>query len=173
MADGRLVKVVSGNELGAGALEVTATKPLFLKLRYKDTNAIGYVVTVEDEAAPAGKRSPHDTIVGKESKGDYRLIDIKGPPEKPTLLTLEMKETGENISLVPDQPFKRVDGYTADLKYPPEPGWIKNGQRVDANLSFGGQLYKIVAITQSNVVVSAKSNDKHTTITLNSPTEPR
>lgn len=171
-ADGRLVKVVSGNELGAGALEVTAINPLYLKLTYKAPTANGYFVTVEDQAAPPGRRFPHDTILNKESKGDYTLLDIKGPPEKPTQLLLEMKETGEDFSLLPDHPFKRVDGYSADLKYPPEPGWIRNNQRVGASLYFGGGQYIIVAITQSNVVVSAKSNDKKTTITLK-PTEPR
>jgi hypothetical protein len=173
LPDGRLLKIVSGNELGAGALEITAINPLYLKLSFKAQTVNGYFVTVEDQAAPPSKRSPHDTIVSKDSKGDYNLIDIKGPADKPTQLVLQVKETGETISLYADRPYKQVDGYSADLKYPPEPGWIRNGQRVDSPLSFGGQLYKIVAITQSNVVVSAKSNDKKTTITLNSPTEPR
>jgi len=171
--DGRLIKVQSGSELGAGALTVTAINPLSLKLTYKAPTANGYFVTIEDQAAPVGKRSPHDTIVSKETKGDYNLVEIKGPAEKPTELVLESKETGETISLGPDKPFKRVAGYSADLKYPPEAGWVRNGQRVEALLVFGGQQYKIVAITQSNVVVSAKSNDKKTTITFNSPTEPR
>jgi hypothetical protein len=172
-ADGRLIKIQSGNELGAGALEVKAINPLYLKLTYKGPTANGYFVTVEDQAAPPGKRFPHDTIVGKDAKGEYNLIDIKGPPDKPTELNLEVKETGDTITLVPDHPFRRVDGYSADLKYPPEAGWVRNGQRVDSLLAFGGQQYKIVAITQSNVVVSAKSNDKKTTITFNPPTEPR
>ena len=128
---------------------------------------------VEDQAAPVSKRPPHDTIVGKDTKGDYNLVGIKGPEDKPTELNLEVKETGEAIALSPDHPFKRVNGYAADLKYPPEAGWVRNGQRVDSLLAFGGAQYKIVAITQSNVVVSAKSNDKKTTITFNPPTEPR
>jgi len=172
LADGHLIKMISGNELGAGALEVTNINPLYLKLTYKSPTANGYFVTVEDQAAPPGKRSPHDTILSKDSKGEYTLRDIKGPPEKPTQLLLEMKESGEDFSLLPDQAFKRIDGYSADLKYPPESGWIRNNQRVGAHLSFGGGQYIIVAITQSNVVISAQSNDKKTTITLKS-TEPR
>ena len=172
-ADHRLITIQSGNELGAGALTVTAINPLYLKLTYKAPTANGYFVTVEDQAAPIGKQSPHDTIVSKDSKGDYSLVDSKGPPDKPTELDLEVKETGETITLVPDHPYRRVDGYSADLKYPPENGWVRNGQRVNAPLVFGGARYKIVAITQSNVVVSAQSNDKKTTITFNSPTEPR
>jgi hypothetical protein len=172
-ADGRLIKIESGNELGASALVVTAINPLYLKLTYKAPTANGYFVTVEDQAAPPGKRSPHDTIVAKDTKGDYSLIDIKGPADKPTELDLEIKETGETIALIPDHPYRRINGFIADLKYPPEAGWIRNNQRVDSPLAFGGAQYKIVAITQSNVVVSAKSNDKKTTITFNTPTEPR
>ncbi len=171
--DGRLLKIESGNEMGAGALVVTGIHELYLKLTYKAPTANGYFVTVEDQAASAGKRSPHDTIVGKDAKGDYNLIEAKGPAEKPTELDLEVKETGEKIALVPDHPYRRVNGYSADLKYPPEAGWVRNAQRVDSPLVFGGANYKIVAITQSNVVVSAKSNDKKTTITFNPPTEPR
>ena len=92
-ADGRLIKIQSGNELGAGALEITAINPLYLKLTYKAGNANGvsnnYFVTVEDQAAPPSKRLPHDTIVGKDTKGDYSLMSIKGPEDKPTELDLE------------------------------------------------------------------------------------
>src|ERR1700722_571835 len=46
-ADRRLIKIQSGNELGAGALVVSDIKPLFLKLTYKGPTANGYFVTVE------------------------------------------------------------------------------------------------------------------------------
>jgi hypothetical protein len=171
----RLIKIVSGNELGAGALTITAINPLYLKLTYKSPTptADGYFVNIEDQGAPAGKRSSHETIVGKDAKGDYNLLGVKGPPEKPTELDLEVKETGENFALFTDHPYKQVDGYSVDLKYPPEAGWIRNNQRVGSILVFAGAQYNIVAITSSNVVVSAKSNDKKTTITFNPPTESR
>ena len=65
-----------------------------------------------------------------------------------------------------DKPFRRVDGYKADLKYDPEEkNW--QDQRVDANLKFAGDDYIIVAISENGVVLSAKSNQKKTTLTYN------
>ena len=63
--------------------------------------------------------------------------------------------------------YKRIDGYTADLKYPPEnKTWT--GRRVGSpQLTFNGEEYNIVAITQNEVVLSAKSNQKKWTITFN------
>ena len=42
-------------------------------------------------------------------------------------LVLKLADTGQTIQLSKDKPFRRVDGYTADLKYDPE-----NGQLVGA-----------------------------------------
>jgi hypothetical protein len=50
-----------------------------------------------------------------------------------------------------------------DLKYAPEnKSWIN--RRVGASLSFNGEDYNIVAITENEVVLSAKSNQKKWTI---------
>ena len=35
-------------------------------------------------------------------------------------LILQLTDTGERVTLSKDKPFRRVDGYTADLKYDPE-----------------------------------------------------
>jgi len=173
MADGRLVKIQTGNEIGAGALEITDIKPLYLQITYDSPNANGYFIFVErPAAAEASKRLKHEAFLVKDEKKDlFTLREIKGPPEKPTELVLEMNETGDSISLSPDKPFKRVEGYQADLKYGLDNKIWKN-QRVGASLNFAGGQYNIVAITETNVVLSAKSNDKKTTITFNPATEP-
>jgi hypothetical protein len=65
-----------------------------------------------------------------------------------------------------DKPFRRVDGYSADLKYDPEKKtW--QGQRIGANLKFAGDDYIIVAIDPGAVILSARSNQKKTTLTYN------
>ena len=84
-----------------------------------------------------------------------------------------MNETGERVSVAPGKPFKRVDGYEADLKYPPEGNKVWMRQRMNANLNFGGGQYNIVVITQTNVILSSKQNEKRTTINFNAPTEAR
>jgi hypothetical protein len=66
--------------------------------------------------------------------------------------------------LTKDKPFRRVDGYMADLKYDPEKkNW--QGQRLNAVLKFAGDDYIIVAINQDAVILSARSNQKKTTLT--------
>ena len=174
LADGHLVKIQTGNEMGAGALEVTDIKPLYLQVTFDSQNANGYFIFVERQAAAEpSKRSKHESFVVKDEKKDlFTLREVKGPPEKPTELVLELNETGDNISISPDKPFKRIEGYQSDLKYGLEANKIWKNQRVGATLNFAGGQYNIVAITETNVVLSAKSNDKKTTITFNPATEP-
>ena len=174
LADGRLVKIQTGNEIGPGALEVTDIKPLYLQVTYDSPNANGYFIFVERQAAAEkSKQSKHEAFVVKDEKKDlFTLREIKGPPEKPTELILEMNETGESISISPEKPFKRIEGYQSDLKYGLEANQIWKNQRVGATLNFAGGQYIVVAITENNVVLSAKSNDKKTTITFNPATEP-
>ena len=59
-----------------------------------------------------------------------------------------------------------MDGYEADLKYPLEAGktWIKQRAGYHVRLNFFNGSYNIVAITETNVVVSAIPNEKKTTI---------
>ena len=65
------------------------------------------------------------------------------------------------------KPFRRVDAYMADLKYSPE-GKNWQDQRVNDDLKFAGDDYIIVAINRNEVVLSAKSNQKKTTLTYDS-----
>jgi hypothetical protein len=62
-----------------------------------------------------------------------------------------------------------VDGYTADLKYDPETRrWLN--LRVGAGgpgtpaISVEGESYIVVAINENEVVLSAKSNNKKTSL---------
>jgi hypothetical protein len=55
----------------------------------------------------------------------------------------------------------------ADLKFDPE-GKKWPNQRVGSSLKFGNDEYIIVAINRNEVVLSAKSNQKKTTLTYNS-----
>ena len=70
---------------------------------------------------------------------------------------------GSGVTVTKDQPFRRVDGYMVDLKYAPE-SKVWTTRRVGAALSFNGEDYNIVAITENEVVLSAKSNQKKWTI---------
>lgn len=167
-------KLATG-DLGVNALEVTAIRPLYLIIAYDRFDSGGYFITVERQNAPEpSKRYKQGAFVVKGgSKSDaFVLVDVKGPPQTPTQLLLQEKDSEENISLTPDAPYKKIDGYAADLKYKGEGARNFTDQRTGNTLSFGpnGQYrYKIVAINQNSVVVSAESNKKNTTIPFNPP----
>ena len=89
------------------------------------------------------------------------MREIKAAPDNPTNFTvvLELNDTAQRVTVTKDQPFRRIDGYMVDLKYTPETKtWTS--RRVGAPLSFNGEDYNIVAITENEVVLSAKSNQK-------------
>lgn len=170
--DGSLVKITTGNEVGPGAVEITAIKPLYLILTY--TNSVspsGYQIAIYHEASGGRHTS---TIVSQDNNKSelLNLQHVVGPPEKPTELVLEWKETGETIHLAPDKPFKQVEDYAADLKYPPENKVWQNRRTNSPPLYFDNAQYKIVAITANTVVLSAPNNKK-TTRTFSTPTEPQ
>jgi hypothetical protein len=173
--DGRLVKVQTGSEI-AGGVEITAIQPLYLKLAFDSVSGKeSYLIGVENQAAAnKEKRNKTQTLCSPSNpKNSYfSLREVKGPSENPTALVLNLNDTGEVVTLGPGKPYQRVDGHSVDLKYPPENRTWRN-YRVGANLAFAGSQYNIVAITETNIVLSASNNGKKTTINFNPSTEPR
>jgi hypothetical protein len=175
LADGRLLKETSENMEGPEALVVTDIKPLYLEISYSSQSGSGYLLHVKREAAlRESERQGGDRLVSRDIKSDlFTLQDVKGPAENPTELDLVWKATDEPIVITPGKPFRRVDGYTADLKYPLEAKTWTDRRVGSRPIYFANGAYNIVAITESNVVVSAESNKKKTTITFHPATEPR
>jgi hypothetical protein len=172
-SDGHLIKLESRNEVGAPAAAVTKITPLCLVLTLDsiETNELGarYVISVERQAAalPAqrGKRQ-HYASVGEKLNDAFIITAVDGSPDNPAQLKLilQLKDTGERATLSKDKPFRRTDGYSADLKYDPE-GKKWQGQRIGADLKFNGDDNIIVAINQDAVILLARSNQKKTTLT--------
>lgn len=170
-ADGRLIKVSTGEETGPKALVVTKLTPLYLNISLDNVNTSEatprYTISVEREAAlERSKRSKKAYFTTLNNKNDaFTIREVSGPPDNP-VLKLELAEDGEIVEISKDKPFNRVDGYMVDLKYPLEnrPPWTS--QRVGSLLKFGGEDYIIVAITKNEVVVLAKSNQKKTPVPI-------
>jgi hypothetical protein len=172
-ADGMLIK---GSQAGPTAAVVTKITPLCLILTLDsiETNEFGarYVISMERQAAvlPAqrGKRQ-HYASVGEKNE-TFTIITNSVPDNSvpdnpaPVKLILQLTDTGERATLSKDKPFRRTDGYSADLKYDLE-GKKWQGQRKDADLKFAGDDNIIVAINQDTVILLARSNQKKTTLT--------
>jgi hypothetical protein len=174
--DGMLVPVKSGT-IGPEAVVVTKTTPLYLILTLDsiETNSIAtnelaarYVISVERQAAAVpGQRGKRQHYASLGEKIDaFKILEVKGSLENPAQLQLilQLADTGERVTLSKDKPFRRVDGCSADLKYDPE-GKKWQQQRVGAVLKFADDDYIIVAINQDMVILSARSNQKKTTLT--------
>ncbi|MDB6108645.1 MAG: hypothetical protein JWR69_395, partial [Pedosphaera sp.] len=143
-ADGRPVKASSGPQLGPEKMEITAIKPLYLQLSFNSVSGNSYLIGVENEAAASASKRKGEKLASKDNKNDlFTLREVRGPAEKPTELVLELNETSETITIAPGKPFRRVDGYSADLRYPPEnKPW--RDVRSGAALNFAGGQYNIV-----------------------------
>ena len=99
----------------------------------------------------------------------FLVREVRASPDNPTnaTLILELSNPGksadlrrERVEVSKDKPFKRIDGYMLDLKYPPETKTFPPGRRVGALLSFNGEDYNIFAITENEIVLLAKSNQQ-------------
>ena len=167
-SDGRPLKVQSGNEIGPAAVEVVATSPLYTVISFDNvvTNETGarYAIGIERQAAAKlADRRKRQAYASLDTKGDsFTLIRVQGAQENPDALILEVDGTEGQVSLSRSNAFKRVDGHLADLKYAPETKtWPK--RRVGDKLVLAGEEYNIVAINDSEVVLSAPSG-KNTTV---------
>jgi hypothetical protein len=147
-------------------LQVTKSTPLYFTISLDSVTLADagarYAIGVDQQAGakPKGKRQFFASV--GEKKEPFILREAKGPPENPTALVLELTDTGEQISITKDKPFRRVDGYMVDMKYPNENRNFPN-RRIDSTIFFGGNEYKVLGITQDEVVLSAP-NQKHWTI---------
>jgi hypothetical protein len=167
-----LIKIESGREVGPQAVVVMLTSPLYfiLTLDSVETNEFGarYIIGVERQAAASSwqrAKRQHYATVG-EKNDTFTITAVKEPSNNSTQLVLRLTDTGESATLSKDNPFHRVDGYKADLKYSLE-GKNWQDQRVNDKLKFAGDDYIIVAISENEVVLSAKSNQKKTILTYN------
>ena len=169
--DGHLLRADSTN-VGPRAVMITKITPLYLILSYdsvnvSETSGNHYVIGMKREAsAKTSERTlshAYLPVGQKDNTHTFVLKAIEGPADNPTNLVLTLSDTGEDIKITKEKPFKRIDGYMADLKYDPEK-LNKTDVRVGAVVGLEGEDYNIVAISQDEVVLSAKSNKKKWTI---------
>jgi hypothetical protein len=164
--DGRWLKITADNGIGVDAVTVTKITPLYTTLALDSvlTSESGarYMILVTREAATRpvdrGRRMTGASLNEKNKEG-FTIVQVKGPPANPADLVLELTDTNDRVSLSKGKPFKRADGYMADLKYPPDNRtWIN--QRVGMHIRIVNEDYNIVYIGTNEVVLSAPSGKK-------------
>jgi hypothetical protein len=169
--DGTLIKIQRGDEIGMGAAKITAIKPLELKATFDDVEVSGtgddlkYKVTLIRETDRPVKKNTR-LIAPKGKNSLFAMHEVKGAPENPTAISILVEGDKEPITLVKGQPYSRVIGYSADFAYPPE-SIVKKDLHEKDTVTFAQETYNIVAINPNEVVFSASSNGKTSTLKLN------
>lgn len=168
--------LIPGSKVGPLAVVVTNITPLYMILSLDAVTVSDsgpkYTIGVERQAAAnvnqRGKRGKYCKL--NEKTDIFQLVDVTGKPDDPTKVTVVLNDTGERAVITKEVPFRRVEGYMADIRYDPEKKFWPN-RRVNSQppLSFNGEEYNVVAINKNEVVLSAKSNQKKSTVKLNSP----
>ena len=160
-ANDELIKEAKGTEL-LDRLEITSIRPLNFTLAFDRVAGSGYWINMTNEVATGyGRRLAQFTKAGETNTKVFVLREVKGNQESPDELVLELKETGERVSITKDKPFVRAEAYEADIRYALE---NKNfpKQRVGATLRLGDEEYQIVAINQNEIVLLAPNEKKYT-----------
>ena len=178
--DGSLLKVSTGKEIGPSVLVATNIRPLRLHIALDrvaasgtgpDLAVTGYHMVSTNEAAlpPQSQRQTQfANINGTNRNALFILREIKGPPEAPTELIVELRDSGERVKVLPGQPFTRTIAYEADLLYP-NSGTTYLRKRKDHIIKVAGDPYKIADITTDMVVVFDESNLKTYNVKLVPP----
>jgi hypothetical protein len=158
-----LIKEVTGTESGIDPLEIINITPLNFVIAFERTAGPGYWINVTNEVAVGGNRriAQFATLNSTNTKV-FILREVKGAAEDPAELILELKESSERVTISKEKPFMRAEAYQADLRYPLENNKTFLKQRVGAQLRFGGEDYKIVAINQNEIVLLAGNDKKYT-----------
>jgi hypothetical protein len=170
--DGSMIKLISDNLIGPGAVIYQKAIPLYFILSYDGVNGSNYIIGVAQEAHknPNLRSKKLLYVTPNETTEFFKLIQVNGAPDAPSDLSLQLVDTKEVVSISKEKPYKRVTGYLADLKYAPK-GVSENltwsAKRAGDKLIFDGDTNNIVDISSNVVVLSASSTGKRTTLKLN------
>jgi hypothetical protein len=176
MPDGALVPIRTGSELGPRALKIAQIRELTMKVIFDGVESGGgsndppkYKVTIKNQAKDKTERGDQRTVSMNAPRLNlFELVNVQGPTNDPVALVLKLKDGFEPITVTKDKAYEHVVGYTADLVYPPGKQPLNNKRTGDEiKLEGDPERYKIVAITQNEVVLSADSNKRRTVIKYN------
>jgi len=172
--NGELIKVQTGDEIGIGALQVTAITPLNLIISFdgiagdpsqaKDPKDLKYQISVTRQTSADRPNVRAFTVNQPNNLGT--LKDLIGPPENPTGVKFLPLGGNQVLTIMRDKPYTEVIGYSADILYSPAGVTRKGMRRGDAFPIPGNDLYTIVNIEKDTVVFEAKSNKKQTPKTV-------
>ena len=174
-ATGERIKAETGRELGINALQIAKTTPLATTITLDAPSGSGanMSVTMEGNSTNYYRQrlrafvSTNTTDRVHRTSRAFSLRDFRLTADGGAEADIEVTVgPSTNVTVTVSKPFIRVESYKADLFYPPENLSLKD-RRAGDTLTVAGEDYIIVAISANEVVVSARSNDRRTTIRNN------
>jgi hypothetical protein len=98
-----------------------------------------------------------------QTTNNFTVVAAQGEGDA-TSVTLELSDTGKKVVIAKGKPYSRPEGYTADLFYPPDNKQFPNKRKTDTTpVCFANECYKIVDISEHEVVLLQLSNSKYWT----------
>jgi hypothetical protein len=158
------------DNIGPRACVVTNITPLYLVITLDAvaTNELGvrYTLGVEKQSATtAAKRRKQQRFVsvGEKPNDVFALVEVTGPADNPEALLIKLVDSGETVPVTKENPYRRVDGYTAGFRYDLERKGFPN-RRVGDKVTFGGTDYVVSEINQNELILADQTNQKKTSL---------
>jgi hypothetical protein len=162
--NGRVFPNPAGGEVRR--LEVVKLSPLYFDVSLETVSVspglpTHYAIQLQHEAGLSLRDRARKTIYAplNVTTNGFTIVSAEGPEEDPTNVDVQLSEPDKTISIARGRPFKWPEGYTVDLRYPPENRTFAN-HRIGDIIYFAGESYKIIDIKDSEVVLSQESNQK-------------
>ena len=139
---------------GVDALAVTDIRPLYFTISLQSQVGDGFYLLAQPPMAPKARAQYYKLKAKPTPLTPYTLVSTNSAPDKSVTLQLLLPETQETVSLSANSPYKRVEGYEADLKYSGSDSTNLFARRhVEDALSFSGESFKIIGIASNAVTV--------------------
>jgi hypothetical protein len=171
--DNALVPIRTGSELGPEAVKIKDIQELTLTISFDVAQNLApgeptrYEVTLKRETDSNPRPSKKTVTIGQHND-QFELLSVQGATNDPTGLVIKLNNEFDPITVTKDKGFTRPIGYAADLEYPPgKQKFAHKRQNDQIKLEGDPDTYKIVAISQKEVVLSADSNKRHYVIKYN------
>ncbi len=165
--DGKLFKVVRGDEDGPGGLVLSEIRPLHLVIEFVGVQASGeslrYRFNVLDEAKGRSARPRQVYLaVGAATKRDpFVVTKVIGPSDNPTGVEFRFTDSTETATVTLERPFSRIAGYEADMVHDKLGTKFNNVRsKQPGGIRLGSQTYNIVAINKDEVTVQSSTTSK-------------
>jgi len=155
----------AGEELDK--LQVVKISPLYEVYSLESVNATEglpthYGIGITHQAAASVQQRTHPKITYvalNQTTNNFTVVE--GGNDENTPVTLKLTDTGERVTITKEKPFQRPEGYTADMIYQPTSKTYNGVRKTDTGtINVANELYKIIDITQSEVVLLQLSNQK-------------